>query len=120
MREKLDPNKVNILNRNIEKFVLAATIEQKLSELTKTDEHYLKALSISKGDGYELHPTRPPNSCFVKSFFEDCLKGWQENMDIQPVFNKYNIIAYMFSNFSKSKDQSSAAIMQASQEAFEN
>ena len=41
-------------------------------------------------------------------------------MDIQRVFNKYKVIAYMCSNFCKSEDQSSAAIMQASQEAFEN
>ena len=120
MREKIGPNKINILNPNIEKFVLAPTIEQKLSELTKTNEYYLKALSISKGDGYELHPTIPPNSCFVKRFFEDCLKAWQRNMNIQPVFNKYKVTAYMCSNFSKSKDQNSAVIMQASQGVFEN
>ena len=46
--------------------------------------------------------------------------AWEANMDIQPVFNEYKAVMYMYSYFSKSEDQCSASIRQATKEAFEN
>ena len=41
-------------------------------------------------------------------------------MDIQPVFNEYNAVTYMYQYFSKAEDQCSQFINQAAKEAFEN
>ena len=61
-----------------------------------------------------------PNSCFINNYFDVSLKAWQENMDIQPVFNEYKAVAYMCQYFSKIEDQCSQAIKQPAKEAFEN
>ena len=59
---------------------------------------------------------RQLNSCFVNNYFDVDLKAWQANMDIQPVFNKYKAVTYMYQYFSKTEVQCS----QAAKEAFEN
>ena len=41
-------------------------------------------------------------------------------MDIQPVFNEYKAVTYMCQYFSKTEDQCSQAMKQATKEAFEN
>ena len=41
-------------------------------------------------------------------------------MYIQPVFNKYLAVAFMFQYFPKTKDQFSQDMKQAAKEAFEN
>ena len=118
--EKLYPSKVNIIDPKKEHFIEPPTIEQILEELEISANDYYNALSISKDNDYELHLIRPPNSCFVNSYFEDGLRAWKANMDIQPVFNEYKAVTYMCSYFTKSEDQCSQAIKQAAKEAFEN
>ena len=53
-----------------------------------TDAYY-RVLSISKDEHLELHLKREPNFCFVNNYFDVCLKAWQANTDIHPVFNEY-------------------------------
>ena len=36
-----------------------------------------------------MHLKKEPNSCFADNYFDIGLKAWQEDMDIQPVFNEY-------------------------------
>ena len=70
-------------------------------------------------DDYELHLIRPSNLCFVINYFDTGLKAWQGNMDIQPVFNEYEAVAYMCSYFSKSEDKCSFPMKKAAREAFD-
>ena len=56
----------------------------------------------------------------MRNYFEDRLRSWQVNIDIQPVFNEYNTTVYMWSCSSKSEDQCSVAMMQAGEESFAN
>ena len=49
----------------------------------------IKELSlISKDEDLEPDWNRKPNSCFVNNYFDNGLKGWQANMDIQTVFDE--------------------------------
>ena len=68
----------------------------------------------------ELLLKRVHNSCFVNNYFDVGLKAWQANIDIQPVFNEYKAVEYMYQYFSKAEDQCSQTIKQAVKEAFEN
>lgn len=54
---------------------------------------------------------------FTCNYFEEELKGWKANMDIQHVLNEYKAVTKC-SNFSKSEYQWSAT--QTLTEAFEN
>ena len=71
-------------------------------------------------DDYEPYLIRPPNSYFVNNNFDTGLRAWQANINIQPVFNEYKAVAYMYSYFSKSEDKCSFAIKQVVREAFDN
>ena len=78
-------------------------------------------MPISKDEDLELHLKRQPNSCFVNNYFDVGLKAWQANMDIQPVFNEYKAVTYMYQYFSKTEEnQCSQAMKQATKEAYEN
>ena len=44
----------------------------------------------------------------------------QENMDIQPVFNKYKAVTCICQYFSKTEDQCSQAMKEAAKKAFKN
>ena len=45
--------------------------------------------------------------------------AWEENMDIQPVFNHYKAVAYMCAYLSKSENECSVAMKQAVRDVFE-
>ena len=116
----LNPEKVNIIDPRKDNFQEPPSIIEILNQLDILEDDYYKALSISKDDDFELHLKREPNSCFVNNYFDDGLKAWKANMDIQPVFNEYKAVTYMCSYFSKSEDQCSQAMKEAAREAFEN
>ena len=73
---------------------------------------------MSKNDDLELHLKRQPNSYFVNNYFDDGLKAWQVNIDIQPVFNGYKGVTYMCSYFSKAEDKCSQDMKEAAKEAL--
>ena len=52
-----------------------------------TKEQYYSALSVSTDSNYELHLKRPVDSCFIKNYFIAGIKGFEANVDIQPVFD---------------------------------
>ena len=56
----------------------------------------------------------------MSNYFEDGLRVWQANIDIQPMFSEYKTAVYMCSYSTKSEDQSSVAMMQTGKEAFAN
>ena len=74
------------------------SIPEILAELQITDDGYYGAVSISKVDDLELHLKRKPNSCLVNNCFGNVLKGWQANMDFQPVFSEYKAVTYTLRN----------------------
>ena len=101
-------------------FTQSLSVKEILDELEISKDDYYRALSISKDEDLELHLKREPNSCFVNNYFDVGLKAWQENIDIQPVFNEHKAVAYLCQYFPKTEDQCSQAMKQAAKEAFEN
>ena len=80
----------------------------------------LQNFIISNDEDLELYLKTEPNSFFVNNCTDVGLKSWPANMDIQPVFNEYNRVAYMFQYFSRTKDQCSQVIQRAAKPAFLN
>ena len=118
--DNLNPSKVNVVGPIKDNFTQPLNIQEILSELEISEDDYYKALSKSKDEDLELHWKRQPNCCFVNNYFDVGFKTWQANIDIQPVFNEYKAVTYMCQYFSKTEDQCSQAMKQASKEAFEN
>ena len=116
----LDPRKRNILNPQNEKFEVVRNIEEILQELRISEDHYYKALAISDDNDFQIHLKCPPNSCFVNNYFDEGLMAWQANINIQPVFSHNNVVTYMCAHFSKSEDETSEGMMQASKEALKS
>jgi hypothetical protein len=44
------------------------------------------ALSISPDSYFDLHLKRPIDSCFINNYFVAGIKGFEANVDLQPVF----------------------------------
>ena len=65
--DKLYPAKVNVTDPSKENYQAPPTIKELPLELSISNEEYYRALSTSEDNGYELHLTRPPNSCFVNN-----------------------------------------------------
>ena len=85
-------------------------INQILGELSISKEVYKRKLSISDYYDFQIHTRRPPDSCFVNTYFADVSLTWNANMDIQSVFNQYESVA---SCLSKAQDECSQAMKHA-------
>ena len=70
-------------------------------------------------DDFQIHLRRLPDLCFVNNYFADGLIAWEANLDIQPVFNPYRAVTYMCAYLSKSEDECSHLMKQATEDAFE-
>ena len=116
--KNLDPRKRNILNPQNDNFEEVPSIKEIIQELNVSENDYYKALSTSDDSDFQIHMKRPPNSCFVNNYFDEDLMAWKANIDIQPVFNHYKAVTYMCAYFSKSEDETSEAMKQAANEAF--
>ena len=77
---------------------------KKLCQLMKS-WNFRKFLSLIMNKHCQIHYRRRPNSCFVNNYFYDGLMAWETSMSIQPVFNHYKAVAYMFAYLSKSEDE---------------
>ena len=108
----LNPAKVNVIVPTKVKFTQPMSVQEILDELEISKEDSYRALSISKDEDLELYLKRQPNSCFFNNYFDIGLKACQGNMDIQPVFNEYKLVAYMCQSFPKTEDQCSQVIKQ--------
>ena len=80
---------------------------------------YEAALSISEDKDFQLYLKRSPKACFVNNYFSDGLLAWEANLEIQPVFNHYNAVAYRCAYLSKCEDECSHTMNQAVNDAFE-
>ena len=78
---------------------------------------YYSALAVSPDSNYELHLKRPVDSCFINNYFIAGIKGFEANVDLQPVFDHYKCITYVCSYFTKFETECSQAIMNAAKEA---
>ena len=119
INNELNTSKKNFLDKTKDHYVELKSIEEILSLLEISSKGYKEALSISDDSDFQIHYKRAPNSCFVNNYFCDGLMAWEANMDIQPVFNQYKAVAYMFAYLSKSESGCSVAMKQAVQNAFE-
>ena len=108
--EYLDPSKSVFIGNT-------KTITEILSELNLSESDYYESLAISFDQDFQIHYKRPPNSCFVNCYFAEGLLAWKANIDIQPVFNYYKAVSYMCSYFSKTENESSAAMKKAAEES---
>ena len=120
IHNNLNPSKVNVIEQTIDNFTEPLNIKEILDELEISKDDYYRALSIPKDENLELHLKRKPTSCFVNNYFHIGLKAWQANMEIQPVFSKYEAVTYMCQYFSKIEDQCSQAMKHAAKKVFEN
>ena len=74
---------------------------------------YEDALSLSGDNSFQIHTKWPPNSCFVNGYFADRLLAWEAIHDIQPAFNHYKAISYMYTYLSISH-----SVQEAFKDAF--
>ena len=72
-----------------------------LKEIHITKEEYENALKVSDDNGFQPHPKRPTDSCFVNDNFNIGLLSWEANIEIQPVFHYYKAVIYLYSYLSK-------------------
>ena len=108
--DHLNPNKKEEhLNQN-------RTISEILEDLGITEQKYYHMLSISPDIEFQLIPKCTPNSCFINNYFTAGLKAFKANIDIQPVFNYFQCVAYMCAYFSKAEDGCSEALPIATKE----
>ena len=63
--------------------------------------------SLSKDYYFDLNLKGNSKSCLANNYFNDRLKTWNANVDIQRVFDEYKRVTYMCSYFSQSKDECS-------------
>ena len=68
-------------------------------------------------DDFQIHLKRELKPCFISSYFVERLKAWKANIDMQPVFNHYKAMTYMWAYFSKTEDKTSKTMKQAAKEA---
>ena len=94
--DNLNPAKVNVIDPTKDNFTQPLSIQEILDELEISNDDCYKALQVPKDNDLELHLKRKLNSFFVNNYFDFGLKAWQANMDIQPIFNEYKAVIYMF------------------------
>ena len=85
----LNPRKVNIIDQSLDDYIEPPSITEVLAQLRIIEEEYCTALGISTDKDFQIHFKRSTNSCFVNNYFVDGLRGWEANIDIQPVINYY-------------------------------
>ena len=89
----LDLRKRNVLNPLKADFEELPSIRNIFAGLGITEEEYYSTLTICIDTDFQIHIKREPNACFVNNYFVEGLQAWKANIDIQPVFNHYKIVA---------------------------
>ena len=107
---ELNSSKKNFVDSTKEVYEELKSIDEILASLEILKHHYEEALSISDDNDFQIHYKRPPISCFVNNYFCDGLTVLEANIDIQPVFNHYEAVAYICAYLSKSENECSAAM----------
>ncbi|XP_066935952.1 uncharacterized protein [Clytia hemisphaerica] len=118
--KNFDPRHNNVHDPSKDNYKEPNSIEEILTELGITKETYYKNLAISPDKGFQIHYKRSPAACFVNNYFEEGLRAWEANMDLQPVLDYHRAVSYMCAYISKSEDESTEAMKQAAKEALES
>ena len=116
---ELNPSKKNFFDKTKEDYEELKLINKILASLEITKHDYAEALSNSDCNDFQLHCKRPANLFFVNNCFCDGLMAWEENVDIQLVFNHYKAVACMCGYLSKFENECSVPMKQAVRDAFE-
>lgn len=106
---------MSLFNKHKPQYDPTKTEEDILSPLGITEEQYYWALSTSSDSDLDLDLKRPLDSCFINNYFVAGIKGFQANVDLQPVFNHYKCLTYVC--FTKDETECSQAIVNAAKEA---
>ena len=93
--------------------------EDVFQDLDITKKQHEWALSISPDSDYDLHLKRSVDSCFTSNYFIAGIKGFAANVDLQPAFNHYKCIPYVYSYLTNDETECSQAILNAVKEAKE-
>ena len=120
INEYLNPSKRNFYDVQREDCIEPKSIEEILSMPDINVDAYYRSLKISDDNDFQILLRRTPNSCFVNNYFRVVLEAWEANVDIQPVLNEKNAVAYMRAYLSKSEDTCSNAMKQALKVSIEN
>ena len=120
MTKNFDPRHNNVHDPSKDNYKELKSIEEMLTELGITKEIYYKNLAISPDKGFQIHYKRSTAACFVNNYFEEGLRSWEANIDIQPVLDYHRAVSYMCAYISKSEDESTEAMKQAAKEALES
>ena len=111
VKQKID----EVLNPSKSSYDSSLTEHDIFNSVGITEEQYYSALAVSLDSNYDLHLKRPVDSCFIN--FLAGMKGFEANVDLQPVFDHYKCITYICSYFTKDETECSQAIMNAAKEA---
>ena len=69
-----------------------------IAEVSK--DEYLEALSWSRA-GYSVHLKRDLDEIYINSYNPEWMRAWDGNIDIQPVFDFFEVITYITEYFTK-------------------
>lgn len=106
-----------VLNPSKSSYDSSLTEHDIFSSVGITEEQYNSALATSPDSNYELHLKRPVDSCFINNHFIAGIKGFEPNVDLQPIIDHYKCITYICSYFTKDETECSQEIMNAAKEA---
>ncbi|XP_066925556.1 uncharacterized protein [Clytia hemisphaerica] len=98
---------------------LSQNFKETISDLVANDNAY-SFMNNLKDKGFQIHYKRSTAACFVNNYFEEGLRAWEANMDLQPVLDYHRCVSYMCAYISKSEDESTEAMKQAAKEALES
>ena len=90
---------INVIDQTRNSSSQPLNIREIVDELEIFKDDYYIALPASKDEDLELHLKRQPNFCFFSNYFDVGLKAGQPNMNVQPVFNEYKAMMYMWFYF---------------------
>ena len=82
-----------------------STIEDILIQPQILASEYEASLSMSDDNDFQVHLNRSPNSCFLNNCHLVRILAWGIKLDMQPVFNRYKAVAYIFAFLSKSENE---------------
>ena len=76
-----------------------------------SEEDYLEALS-SQRVGYSVHLKRDIDEIYINSYNPEWIQAWDGNIDIQPVFDFFEVITYVTEYFTKDESGTAEVLKQ--------
>ena len=100
VKQKID----EVLNPSKSSYDYLLTEHDIFNSVGITEEQCYSAPAVSPDSNYDLHLERPVEICFVNNYFVAGLKGFEANVDLQPVFDHYKCITYTCSYFTSNNE----------------